>query len=301
MPKNFSELELRVRNLFKVGDTFSYFGNTYTILVSGKPKPSDGKGECKTDVYILTKDELEIKKEFKISVKKSNYEFIENKINKETASSLFGQNWSNFLIKYNNKIKSDFDIKKLIFLDKFGNTQKGSITLGWKFELLKCKSNISNKIDFTNDQKKEIYSGSNLPSSKKNSKINNILKSDSGVANFIMEIGEHDYNLQEAINLLETIDEHVKKVDICFACKALNLRVLECKWDGDRPLSIYVNWFLNNGKLAYNIDYTQPLLKKGDEIAKNVLDLLCSVSINSSNFNKIEQYIIDKNILFKKS
>ena len=51
---------------------------------------------------------------------------------------------------------------------------------------------------------------------------------------------------------LMTIEKFVEteKPTIYFACKALNYRVEEEKWDGDRPLSVYVDWYIKKSKLV---------------------------------------------------
>lgn len=53
---NHGETERHIIRLFTEAKVFSYKGNIHEILTIGKPRPS--KGECKTDVYILSKDVL---------------------------------------------------------------------------------------------------------------------------------------------------------------------------------------------------------------------------------------------------
>ena len=49
---------------------------------------------------------------------------------------------------------------------------------------------------------------------------------------------------------MQPIEHFAKQQDIYFVCKALNYRANKDKWDGDRSLSVYVNWFLDQeGKL----------------------------------------------------
>lgn len=56
------------------------------------------KGEPKTDIYVLAKDEKDITREFKISYKKPNADFLENKTSAERAELLFGSHWKNIVI-----------------------------------------------------------------------------------------------------------------------------------------------------------------------------------------------------------
>lgn len=45
------------------------------------------------------------------------------------------------------------------------------------------------------------------------------------------------------------IKDYVKMhPDIYFACKALNYRTFAEKWDGNRPLSVQVNWSAEQNK-----------------------------------------------------
>lgn len=45
------------------------------------------------------------------------------------------------------------------------------------------------------------------------------------------------------------IDEYIKAhSDIYFACKTLNYRTFKQKYDGDRPLSVQVDWEVKEGK-----------------------------------------------------
>ena len=74
---NFGDAEREIAALMKVGEEFEFQGKHYSIICSGKP--TCYKGEPKTDVYVLAKsvsDQIEIK----LSYKKENADFIENKM-----------------------------------------------------------------------------------------------------------------------------------------------------------------------------------------------------------------------------
>ena len=49
---DFINTEHCVEKLFPVGTTFSFEGKKYQVALCGKPRPA--RGECKTDVYILS-------------------------------------------------------------------------------------------------------------------------------------------------------------------------------------------------------------------------------------------------------
>ena len=97
-------------------------------------------------------------------------------------------------------------------------------------------------------------------------------------------------SLQELINNLIPIDKYIEQhPDIYFACKALNYRTNEKKYDGDRPLSVQVVWDVVNGKLVHQIRFDKPLERNGNAIAKILFDCLKEINventdeINSSN------------------
>lgn len=84
--KNYLAVELKIANLLSAGQQVNYQGNELKIIKSGLVSYS-GRGEGKTDIYV----KLSNGEELKISVKKSNADFIENKLKKERAIQLFGE------------------------------------------------------------------------------------------------------------------------------------------------------------------------------------------------------------------
>ena len=104
--KSFTDIEEQIRNCFSVGSVFEKNGENYEVLRSGKPRPS--KGECKTDLYVEAISKKK-KKEFKISIKKTNHDFLENKINLERAEQIFGKNASQIISNSTKQIKNEFN------------------------------------------------------------------------------------------------------------------------------------------------------------------------------------------------
>ena len=280
MPRTFSKDENSIRKLFPIGTVFSYDNTAYEVIEVGKPFSE--KGEPKTDIYICAVSKNYKKREFKISFKKSNADFLENKISAERAQQLFGDNWSEIIKQSIDKLKPSFQSKKLIYKEKEGHTEKGSITLGWKFELVnKISGALSDEILLVEDQV-DVYAGTNLENEKKNAKVNEKMINDSGIANFIL-IGETDFkNAQEVIDKLISVKDYVKQhPKVYFACKALNYRTLKNKWDGDRPLAVYVEWGISNKKLSHNLVFDKPLEKKGKEVAKKLKTVLETLNITT--------------------
>lgn len=88
---------------------------------------------------------------------------------------------------------------------------------------------------------------------------------------------------QEVIDNLYSIDEYVDKYPtVYFACKALNYRTYHDKYDGDRPLSVYVDWSIQNGKLTSTLVYNNPLNVKGTEVANRLKDALKALNIKTT-------------------
>ena len=87
---------------------------------------------------------------------------------------------------------------------------------------------------------------------------------------------------------IQDIREYARKVNIYFACKALNYRAVANKWDGDRPLSVYVDWNIVDGKLTPSIIYSNPLGKKGNEVGDKLLACLRQLGISATNFDTLK-------------
>lgn len=279
MVKTFSKNELQIaKTLFK-GTIFNFNGEQLTVQKVAKPQvPS---GECKTDIYIEALNRHGETREFKISYKQENAEFIENKMKASRAESILGSNWKSIIESGTKKLKSKFESRAIII--KKGQ-RDGSITLGWKYELLDLKSGeLSSKLDLSEDQIRDIYSGENLPEEKRNAEVDGIKIKNSGVANYMLRTDVLN-NPQHIINNLQTIEDYVKMhPDVYFACKALNYRTFKKKFDGDRPLAVQIDWENRDGILVPKYNYSDPLTRKGKEICQNLLTTLDSLGITDTN------------------
>ena len=231
---DFGAAERRILEFMSKGTEFVFNGKGYTVMLSGKP--TCHKGEPKTDIYILAEsceDEVEIK----ISYKKENADFIENKMSAERAEQLFGEDWIDIIEHSTTAIQDKFYERMLIYKNGFRRTEKGSITLGWKFELLnKSGGDLSGKMLLTDEQVVDVYAGSNLSPDKKNASVCGQIIRDSGVANYIL-MDENVYSAQDVIDKMIPIREYVMMhPDIYFACKALNYRTFAEKIDLGRKM-----------------------------------------------------------------
>lgn len=288
----FAQTEHNVTDLFPVGRTFVYDGTNYEVVVSGKPKPR--RGECKTDTYVKAIADNGQFREFKISVKQSNAEFLENKISLERAKEIFGDDAQDIIRKSLQSVKKEFLDDYLVCVDRYRRTQEKTIKLGWKFELLRYDGGRrSGVIVLTRDQKLNVYAGTGLSAEKRNCFVGDQIVEDSGIANMYVEINTDDVNLEYVLSHMLTIEEFVNNnsSDLYFACKALNYRSVPDKWDGNRPLAVYVDWVLRENVIYASINMERPLEKKGDEVGNKLKTILKKLHITSDNFADIKLYL----------
>lgn len=279
---DFGDAERRIKGLMSEGTVFKFQGRQYKIIMSDKPTCS--KGEPKTDIYILAENDKSETIEIKISYKKENADFIENKMSAERAEQLFGSEWEVVIENSTTAIKDRFAERMLIYRNRFKRTNKGAITLGWKFELMnKNSGDLSGKMILTEEQVIDVYAGNNLSDDKRNASICGNIIPDSGVANYIFLYRYHFVN-----NFLSRfytfIHQYVRNhPEIYFACKALNYRTFEEKWDGNRPLSVQVDWSAENGKLVPELVFDRPLQVKGNEVAERLIMYMNKLHIKNTD------------------
>lgn len=286
--KDFSKIESNFQKYFSIGKNFSFKNKNFTVHKCDKP--TTPSGEPKTDIYILGIDNSGGEKEFKISIKLDNAEFLENKISLKRAVEILGDDAQLVIERSINEIKEVFSIEPLINFSKAGRSKSRIVTLGWKFELMNKKSgNKSGKILLDPNQKEEVFSGKSS-SDKKDAYINGEIIKNAGVANFIYVAKK--INIDDGVfNDLVSISSYAKQSDIYFACKALNYRIDDEKWDGNRPLAVWVERKLIKNKLNQVINFKKPLNTKGNFVAQNLLAILNELNISKENFDDLKKYL----------
>lgn len=277
----FGDAERNIVNLFQLGTNFVLDLVEYKVIKIGKPTCK--KGEPKTDIYVLAQSINGAEKEIKISFKKENADFIENKTTAERAKALLGDNWCKLIREATSSIKSSFENKKLVYKVNGGRTEEGAITLGWKYELLnKTGGELSGRINLSREQIIDVYSGIHLPDDKRNATVNGEVIENCGIANYIL-INDSVNSAQNVIDCLYSIEAYVDKYPtVYFACKALNYRTYLDKYDGDRPLSVYVDWSVIDGKLNPTLVFDNPLNVKGTEVANKLKGALKTLKIKTT-------------------
>ncbi len=299
MAKKFSESETKLIQLFENISSISWKNVDYNVECAGKPRPSDGKGEPKTDLYLKMASQNGIK-EIKISFKQSNANFIENKTSDERAREIFGDDWQEIILASTMEIVDAFEERMLIFKDKFGNTEAGSYVLGWRYELLNVDAGkLSGDVELSTSQLIDVYSGTNLSEQKKNSIVKGKVIENSGVANYILMTDQDNLNdCEQVLNSLQSIEDYITIHDkLYFACKASNFRSEKGKIEGNRYLAVYVNWFNNGGKLDAELIFDEPLkVKTKDALTKlkEALDELNISTVNDLNENNTSNDVLRK-------
>lgn len=278
MPE-YTKSEQFILSLFPQGSTFNFNGKEFTVTISGKPRPS--RGECKTDVYIEAvapdNDAIEIK----ISIKQSNADFLENKISLSRAIEIFGKDAQNIITGCTLPLYKKFTSDPLIYFDSFGKTEAHTLKLGWKFELVnKLSGEKSGELMLDEQQKHDVFARINLPAEKKDCFVNGIQIPDSGVANYILNLADNNISRDQCIAMLQPIADFAKSQRIYFACKALNYRFDKDKWDGPRPLAVYVNWTVSNDMLNANLVFDRPLELNGNDTGEHLKSVLSTLKIN---------------------
>ncbi len=281
MPK-FGAAERKVAQLLKPGMDFVYQGSKYSIIRSGKP--TCAHGEPKTDIYVLAKGDEGSPLELKISYKKGNADFLENKISGERAQLLFGSNWQEIVQKSTLSVWNQFRQRHLIYKKSYGRTEKGSFTLGWKYEIQnKSSGKLSGLLPLTREQVMDVYAGTHLPPEKKDAYVDDQCIPNSGVVTHML-IGDNFCTTQQVIDSMCSIAEYVNQnPNVYFVCKALNYRSFVNKYDGNRPLGVSVEWYVENGQLCHRLVFDRPLLVGGNEAAANLCNSLKMLGVRTTD------------------
>lgn len=278
---DFGDAEKRILSYFKRGMTIFHNGKEFVVKEVGKP--TCPQGEPKTDIYVLASDDKSFE-EIKISYKKENADFLENKTNAERAEQLLGPDWRLIIEKSTIGIRDRFERRMRIYKEKADKTEKGAITLGWKFEFMnKLSGELSGIMALSQDQIYDVYTGTNLSAEKRNAFVNGRTVHDSGIANYIL-VSDRVHCAQDVIDQMTPIGEYVQRnPHIYFACKALNYRTFAKKFDGDRPLAVQVNWRIDGEKLVSELIFDSPLELNGKEMAERLLRCMEYLGIETTD------------------
>jgi hypothetical protein len=294
--------EQKVRAVVEKVKLFTLNKEEFELIYCGKPTTSGGGGEVKTDIYIKAKKLSNQKiEEVKISYKKPSFSFVENKIKKERAEKIYGEKWSKIIQSQITEIKKEFQQKPLIYFEKKGRIEKGSITLGWRYEMehegsrtlgTKIKQNISSQI-WKNKNANERYIHGIIEGKKKQY---------SGIPNFCLTKDPDEVKTAvDVFDNLISMDKLVKTHgNITSAFLAQNYRSHKHKQEGNRRhLAVWINWEIINGKLGCKYIFDNPLQMESGKVLENLDECLSKLGFEIKGGFEISEIkdSIDESVL----
>ena len=308
MGADFIEAEKRLRKIIS-DSTFTFNGKKYKAGKVYKPQKQGSGGETKTDAYFIAKNLVNnTKEEFKISYKKTSFSFIENKLPKKNAPSVYGENWSNKIKKRTTSLMDKFK-EEAVFYEKAKplpggrHVYPGSIVLGWRHEFEAKKGKNSRKLSYleTEEISDTLWSGKN----KKPEYRNGIIKelgsepiTGSGEPNHFLKMKiTKTTPVNEIFENLKSLEQVKQEYNIYSAFIGHSYDPLNMKQHGgsSRDLAVVVDWKENKitGKLTANLKFENPLETNSNtsrdqikEIIKD-FDLELGANFNIKKFKKV--------------
>ena len=283
--------EIKIRNVLKKIKTFQLNSSEYEIVQLSKPTVSGGGGETKTDIYIKAKNKSNNKEEeIKISYKKPSFSFVENKIKSNRAKAIYGNNWSKIIQEQINEIRDNFLAKPLVYFEKNGRIEQGSITLGWRYEMEHSGSR-SLGVKIKQDIAAQVWENKGAQAQYRDGVVDGEKIPLSGMPNFCLTIDPEDINTADDIfgNLVLMKELILTHGDITAAFLAQNYRSHKQKQEGNRRhLGVWVKWKILNNKLACEYVFDKPLEMESLPRLENLDECLREIGIDLKNNFKID-------------
>ena len=265
---------------------FTYQKRHYKIIQNEKPSP-----ETKTDFYILAEDlKNGTTKEFKISYKKNNFSFVENKIQPHRIKIIYGKNWSHILqeqISQQNTLEENIHWRKkkpeeslqnsfLNFPVINFNLQK--ILLGSRYEIeqLDKTGNRLHAAKITQNITPQIFWGENCRDNMRDALVDGIITKGCGIPDFILIRNPEDiHNANDAFEHILDIQKYAQEhseMKASFIAQYYRKSSAGWKTEGwSRSFAVWIKWSVVNGKIR-----GQPIFDRPLEItAKQVFETFC--------------------------
>lgn len=277
-----SGAEEKIRIILKQTKTFILNSEEFEIIQCSKPTVSGGGGETKTDIYIKAKKKSNgNEEEIKISYKKPSFSFVENKIKSQRANAIYGKYWSKIIQEQIISIKNNFLAKPLIYFEKNGRIEKGSITLGWRYEM-EHEGNRSLGVKIKQNVAEQVWKNKNAQEQYKDGIVDGKTVINSGMPNFCLSIDPEEVNSPSGIfENLVSIDELVKTHgNITAAFLAQNYRSHKQKQEGNRRhLGVWIKWKNIDGKLGCEYIFDKPLEIESGMVFSNLYKILDELGV----------------------
>ena len=266
MSKKHSENERILGKLFSVGTKFVFDGIEYESKISDEPKSQDGDGCPITDLYLEAKPTKEKVDNLilKISLKKTDWEFIKNHMQKSDAQELFFDDYNKVIKNYIGRsydLLKDLPVVDLGYDGKIINRklQTGGFTLGWEMMVTK-KNRVESYGKLPGKYVNELVLGEHLQKNRRNAKVKGKVIPESGIPTHVLTKNlDENSTFEEAFNdeIMLPIEQFMEEYQNKFyvILKANNYRSLKNnksskqRCDGSRPLFIQNRWFTKNGCL----------------------------------------------------
>ena len=209
--------EENIIRIFENTPVFNYNNREYRLLVCGKPRVQNGNGEPKTDIYArYIVDEKDIV-EVKISLKQTDYNFLENKIGLERFETIVGKGngkkWATIIAEEVLKQDGAGMLKSAEpeygVVRRSGETPCTRYLLGYRLDITnKPNGKRSFPLNLTLDEKKEVFTGATLEERKRNAVVNGQIIDNSGIANLLLEMDVNGTETpQDILDRCRTFDD----------------------------------------------------------------------------------------------
>ena len=267
------ENENKVIEIFGRNKDFMYLGKRYQVVMVGKPRVQKGKGEPKTDVYLLFRIDDEEDCEVKVTLKQKDFNFVENKVKMERFEMIVGEGngTEKATMIARNVLQQDLDgilescKPEHECIRKSGEKPCTRYTLGYRLDITnKSNGKRSFPLGLTLEQKMEVFSGARLEERKRNAVVCGKVIENSGVANMLLEMDlTGNETPQEILGALRPLSDETlyDDYDLYGTLKAVNYYT-NGKYEHSRPLVLQVRY---DGEFKPEVYIDRPLLVNSTE------------------------------------
>ena len=271
--------EKRVREIIDHSE-FTFENEHYQVIQNSKPSP-----EKKTDFYVLArkiKDNTE--REFKISYKKPDFSFVENKVKPHRIPYIYGENWSEILKVQIKPIQHRFNVEPVI------DFIKETIKIGWRYEIEQLDApktggrNLSTIIQ--QNISSQVLWGDRCSDKWRDGFVDGRKITNSGIPDFILIKDDKDiHDIQDVFDDLHDIREYAKKhwkmrAGFIAQYNRWDKQTKTWKTEGfSRSFPVWIKWDVVKQKLRGRRIYDKPLEKSARDIIENLYNCLEEMGI----------------------